>query len=129
MKNKYLFGGIIIVVFIGLMGYLVTQSSIKYENNINKIKTENKTVKATGQWVREKDYIYNLKNRMFTFYMKDEQGNQMKVVYNGAIPNNFKSAQSLVVSGKYQNGYFKANSILTKCPSKYEGQKIQSSGI
>lgn len=129
MKNKYLFGGIIIVVFIGLMGYLVTQSSIKYENNINKIKTENKTVKATGQWVREKDYIYNLKKRMFTFYMKDEQGNQMKVVYNGAIPNNFKSAQSLVVSGKYQNGYFKANSILTKCPSKYEGRKIQSSGI
>ncbi|MCH7972958.1 MAG: cytochrome c maturation protein CcmE [Bacteroidetes bacterium] len=129
MKNKYLFGGIIIVVFIGLMGYLVTQSSIKYENNINKIKTENRTVKATGQWVREKDYNYDLKNRMFTFYMKDEQGNQMKVVYNGAIPNNFKSAQSLVVSGKYQNGYFKANSILTKCPSKYEGQKIQSSGI
>ncbi len=129
MKNKYLFGGFIIVVFVGLMGYLVTQSNIKYEDNINKIKTENRTVKATGQWVREKDYNYDSKSRMFTFYMKDEQGNQMKVVFNGAIPNNFKSAQSLVVTGKYQDGYFMANSILTKCPSKYQGQNIQSSGI
>ncbi len=129
MKNKYLFGGFILVVFIGLMGYLVTQSNIKYEDNINKIKTENRTVKATGKWVREKDYTYDAKNRVLTFYMKDEQGNQMKVVYNGAIPNNFKSAQSLVVTGKYQDGYFMANSILTKCPSKYQGQKIQNTGI
>ena len=129
MKNKYFFGGFIIVIFVGLMGYLVTQSNIKYENNISKIKTESKTVKATGQWVREKDYNYDSKNRILSFYMKDEQGNQMKVVFNGAIPNNFKSAQSLVVTGKYQDGYFMANSILTKCPSKYQGQKVQSSGI
>jgi len=129
MKNKYLFGGFIIVVFVGLMGYLVTQSNIRYEDNINKVKTENKTVKATGQWVKEKDYTYDNKNRMLTFYMKDEQGNEMKVVFNGAIPNNFKSAQSLVVTGKYSDGYFTANSILTKCPSKYQEQKVQSSGI
>ena len=129
MKNKYFFGGFIIVIFVGLMGYLVTQSNIKYENNISKVKTENKTVKATGQLVREKDYTYDNKNRTLTFYLKDEQGNQMKVVFNGAIPNNFKSAQSLVVTGKYQDGYFMANSILTKCPSKYQGRKVQSSGI
>ncbi len=129
MKNKYLFGGFIIVVFIGLMGYLVTQSNIKYENNISKVKTENKTVKATGELVREKEYNYDNKNRVLTFYMKDEHGNQMKVVFNGAIPNNFKSAQSLVVTGKYRDGYFLANSILTKCPSKYQGQNIQNSGI
>ncbi|PJA98705.1 MAG: cytochrome C biogenesis protein [Ignavibacteriales bacterium CG_4_9_14_3_um_filter_30_11] len=129
MKNKYFFGGFIIVVFVGLMGYLVTQSNIKYEDNINKVKTENKTVKATGLWVKEKDYTYDNKNRMLTFYMKDAQGNEMKVVFNGAVPNNFKSAQSLVVTGKYNDGYFMANSILTKCPSKYQGQKVQSSGI
>ena len=129
MKNKYFFGGFIIVIFVGLMGYLVTQSNIKYENNISKVKTENKTVKATGQLVREKDYTYDNKNRTLTFYLKDEQGNQMKVVFNGAIPNNFKTAQSLVVTGKYQDGYFMANSILTKCPSKYQGRKVQSSGI
>jgi len=129
MKNKYFFGGFILVVFIGLIGYLVTQTNIKYENDINKVKVENRTVKATGKWVREKDYNYDSKNRMFTFYMKDDQGNQMKVVFKGAIPNNFKSAQSLVVTGKYKNGYFMANSILTKCPSKYQGQKFQSSSI
>ena len=41
MKNKYIFGGAIIVLFLGLMGYLFTQSNIKYESNFtNVMKTE-----------------------------------------------------------------------------------------
>ena len=38
MKNKYVFGGFIIVVFLGLLGYLLTQSNIKYEEDFTKVK-------------------------------------------------------------------------------------------
>ena len=52
MKNKYVFGGFIIIIFVGLMGYLVTQSNIKYEDNINKIKTEiEKFIPPSGELV------------------------------------------------------------------------------
>lgn len=132
MKNKYIFGGIIIAVFLGLMAYLFTQSNIKYVSNFAVVKKENKTVRATGSWVREKNYVIDKENRTFTFYMVDDHGNQMKVVYNGTIPNNFESAKSVVVTGQYENGYFHANSILTKCPSKYESQSakgVKTSGI
>jgi cytochrome c-type biogenesis protein CcmE len=61
--------------------------------------------------------------------MADEKGTQMKVVYEGTIPNNFESAQSIVVTGKYSDGYFHAKEILTKCPSKYQEQEVKSSGI
>ena len=127
MKNKYLFGGAIIVVFLSLMVYLFTQSNIKYENNFAQVMNQTKTVKATGSWIKDKSYKIDRSNNTFTFYMQDEHGNVMKVVYDGTIPNNFESARSVVVTGKYKDGYFHAREILTKCPSKYEGENIKTS--
>ena len=122
MKNKYVFGAIIIVVFLGLMGYLFTQSNIQYEEDFNKVKAAGKTVKATGQWVKFKSYKVDKENRTFSFYMSDAKGVELNVIYEGTIPNNFESAMSVVVTGKYENGHFYAKEILTKCPSKYEQQ-------
>jgi len=125
MKNKYIFGGVIVAVFLFLMIYLLTQSNIQYESDFVKVMAKDKTVKATGSWVKEKNYELSKENKTFTFYMADKSGNQMKVVYEGTIPNNFESAVSVVVTGKYQNGYFHAKDILTKCPSKYEQQNVK----
>lgn len=122
MKNKYLFGGVIVVVFLSLTIYLLTKTNIAYENNFAKIKQTEKTVKATGQWVKEKNYSLDRENNKFIFFMKDDAGDEMKVVYDGTIPNNFESATSVVVTGVYKEGYFHARDILTKCPSKYEEQ-------
>lgn len=129
MKNKYIFGGIIIVLFLGIMAYLFTQSNIKYESNFVNVKSTDKTVKATGSWVKEKSYDMNREQNTFSFIMKDETGNEMKVIYEGAMPNNFESATSVVVTGSYRNGYFHAKDILTKCPSKYEQKSVQSSSM
>ena len=122
MNNKYLFGGIIIVVFLGLMAYLFTQTNISYENNFKQVMSSNKTIKATGAWVKSKSYQIDKEKNSFTFYIVDNFGTEMKVVYNGTIPNNFESATSVVVTGKYNDNYFAASDILTKCPSKYEEQ-------
>jgi cytochrome c-type biogenesis protein CcmE len=127
MKNKYVFGGIIIAVFLVLMGYLFTQSNIEYVDDFNEVMSTEKTVKATGSWVKEKNYQIDNQNKTFSFFMADDHGKQMKVIYEGAIPNNFESATSVVVTGKYENGYFHAKDILTKCPSKYEEQTANSS--
>jgi len=128
MKNKYMFGGAIIVIFLALMVYLFTQTNIQYESNFASIKHKSKTFKATGSWVREKNFEIDKAHKTFSFYMKDEKGDEMKVVYAGTMPNNFESVTSVVVTGKYINGTFHASDVLTKCPSKYEGQPaIESS--
>lgn len=129
MKNKYIFGGAIIVLFLGLMGYLFTQSNIKYETNFKEVMNQTRTVKATGSWVKEKSYEINKADRTFSFYMRDEKGNVMRVIYDGTIPNNFETAKSVVVTGKYQNGIFHAKDILTKCPSKYEAESTNASSM
>ncbi|MFH0734816.1 MAG: cytochrome c maturation protein CcmE [bacterium] len=122
MKNKYIFGGIIIAVFFTIMAYLFTQTDIKYENDFSKIVNSQHTIKATGAWVKSKNYSIDKINNEFSFYMIDSFGKELKVVYSGAIPNNFESCTSVVVTGKFKNGNFVASDILTKCPSKYETQ-------
>ena len=122
MNSKYMFGGIIIVVFFGIMAYLFTQTNVSYEENFTRIRLSDKTMKATGQWVKAKSYQIDRENNLFRFVMKDADGTEMKVVYKGTIPNNFESSTSVVVTGKYRNDQFEATEILTKCPSKYEEQ-------
>ena len=123
MKNKYMFGGAIIVVFLAIMIYLFTQTNVSYEQNFETVMQSGKTVRATGTWVKERNYEVDKANNIFSFYMKDNNGDIMKVVYHGTIPNNFESSTSIVVTGKYHNGNFQATDILTKCPSKYQKEK------
>jgi cytochrome c-type biogenesis protein CcmE len=123
-NGRFVIGGGIIVVCLAFMGYFFTQSSIGYEENLTKVKESGKEVRASGSWVKEKNYAY--KDKVFTFYMKDKAGSEMKVIFKGPIPNNFESATSVVVTGKYEGDAFKAKDILTKCPSKYQDQKPTS---
>jgi len=125
MKNKYIIGGLIIIVFISIMAFLFTQTNIKYEENFANISNNSGTVKATGSWVKEKSYKIDMDKNLFTFYIKDFKGSELKVIYNGTMPNNFESSTSVVVTGKYMNNSFHATDILTKCPSKYESQYEQ----
>lgn len=126
MNSKYIFGGVIIVVFFGIMAYLFTQTNVSYEENFSRIKQSEKTMKATGQWVKAKSYQIDRENNLFRFVMKDADGTELKVVYKGTIPNNFESSRSVVVTGKYRDNQFEATEILTKCPSKYEEQFDQT---
>ncbi|MDP2039058.1 MAG: cytochrome c maturation protein CcmE [Ignavibacteria bacterium] len=126
MKNKYMFGGAIIVVFLGVMVYLFTQTNIQYESSFSKVAQSGKTIKATGVWVKEKSYQIDKAKDVFSFYMKDTQGNEMQVLYHGSMPNNFESSTSVVVTGKYNAGAFHATDILTKCPSKYQEKPVQN---
>lgn len=124
MQNKkYVFGGIIVVVFLAMMSYLFTQSNVSYESDFSKVMEKARTVKATGSWMKERNYEVDKEKKTFSFFMKDDKGTVMKVVYNGTIPNNFEVATSIVVTGVYKEGSFQAKDILTKCPSKYEDQQ------
>ena len=125
MKNKYMFGGAIIIVFLAVMVYLFAQTNVKYENNFDKVMQSGKTLRATGSWIKERNYEIDKQNNLLSFYIKDNQGNMMKVIYHGTIPNNFESSTSIVVTGKYSDGNFHATDILTKCPSKYQDQQKQ----
>jgi cytochrome c-type biogenesis protein CcmE len=71
--------------------------------------------------VQDQETRFDAESGKFIFYMKDDNGQMARVVLDGAKPNNFEIATSVVAKGKFEGDVFQAEMVLTKCPSKYEG--------
>jgi cytochrome c-type biogenesis protein CcmE len=121
MKKKYIIGLSIAVVFIVLAILSFDQSRVEYSGIAN-AKESGKTVQIIGKRLEDKKWGFDARANLLTFTIKDAKGQITDVVYEGAPPNNFDIAPSLVIKGKFKNNLFVATQILTKCPSKYEGQ-------
>ena len=82
-------------------------------------------VKIVGQLSKEKPMIYdpNVDVNLFTFFMKDDNGVEKKVIYTKGKPQDFEMSESLVVTGKLKDDVFVSDEILMKCPSKYKGEE------
>lgn len=123
MKPKVIVAAIIIIGFIIFGSYSFLESNVEYTDVAGAMKTHKK-VQLKGAWSKDKESAFDAKTSTFTFYLKDDNGRECKVVLDGAAPNNFELATSVVAKGRYvpEQGYFHATEILTKCPSKYEAQ-------
>ena len=53
---------------------------------------------------------------------KDNVSQTMWVVFSGAVPDTFKAGAEVIVEGSFvdKNSAFKAEVLMTKCPSKYQ---------
>lgn len=60
------------------------------------------------------------------FVLRDEKSRTVPVVYTGLQPANMGSVTKVVAIGSYREGHFLAHKLLVKCPSKYEGEKIEA---
>ncbi len=120
MKVKIIVAAMVIVAFLVFGAVSFMDSNVEYTDFAKAEKTSKK-VQVKGAWVKEKETQFDAKAGQFTFYMIDDNNREVKVVLDGAKPNNFELATSVVAKGRYRDGYFHANELLTKCPSKYEG--------
>ncbi len=98
-KSKVIIGTAIIIVFlaIGFMSFM--DSKIEYVN-FAEAKERMRTVEVKGQWVKDRETKFDGATNTFSFYMIDDFNNEMKVVLDGAKPNNFDVAESVVAKGK-----------------------------
>jgi cytochrome c-type biogenesis protein CcmE len=54
------------------------------------------------------------------FTIRDVQGTAtVPVVYRGSVPDLFRTGRDVSVEGSLRNGIFVADTLVTKCPSKY----------
>lgn len=120
MKPKIIVGGIVVVAGIILGALNFMESNVEYAN-FSTAERLNKKVQVKGEWVKEQPTSFDADKIKFSFYMKDDANRVAKVVLDGAKPNNFEMATSVVAKGKFVKGEFHASELLTKCPSKYEG--------
>ncbi len=122
MKLKVVVAGVVIVLFIIFGSVSFLQSNVEY-TDVTGAMQKHKKVQLKGQWVKDKGSAFDIRAGQFTFFLVDDAGKECKVILDGAAPNNFELATSVVAKGRFTDeGYFHASELLTKCPSKYEAQ-------
>jgi cytochrome c-type biogenesis protein CcmE len=60
------------------------------------------------------------------FRVRDRDGTgSVPVKYTGTVPDPFRDGREVIVTGKLENGQFvgERNSLVTKCPSKFQNDK------
>jgi cytochrome c-type biogenesis protein CcmE len=117
MNLKLIFGVAAIIGFTSLLMYNFGESISTYTNFEDA--AEMNSAHVAGVWDDTQDYGFSMENKLFTFYMKDEEGETRRVVYPKPKPNNFEQADRLVVIGEMRGETFYASDMLMKCPSKY----------
>ena len=126
MKVKYIIGVVIIIAF-GAFAISSFQSSITPYVSIQEAIESGGAVQVKGQRVDKG--AFDIDENVFKFTLKDENGNQIEVIYDGAKPGNFEQATEVVCQGEYKEGKFHAKNILVKCPSKYQEEEAHPENI
>lgn len=121
LKPLHMIGIAIIVMSIVLGYYGLSASMRPYTTSVAEAKSSNRGVQLAGFLGSKGEY--NAAGK-FTFLLQDSAGNKITVVSNQPKPSNFEQAVSIVAIGQYDDktGEFMAESLLVKCPSKYQEQ-------
>ena len=119
MKTKYIIGITIIVIF-AVFGAMSFKKTLTPYVSFEEARSSGANVQVIGEVVFS-EVEYDLDSHQLRFPILDETGQRMMVTYGGAKPANFEQAEEVVVIGRYENESFKADQLLVKCPSKYQG--------
>ena len=84
----------------------------------------NRTVRVSGE-VDADTIAFNNRELILAFDVTDETGQRMHVVFNGPKPDQMRQGADAIVEGKYDGETFTAQSLLLKCPSRYEEGTIE----
>ncbi|RZA03240.1 MAG: cytochrome c maturation protein CcmE [Sphingobacteriaceae bacterium] len=125
MKKSSIFGLIVIAIAIAVI-ISVYSSSSTYGTFSDAKQTESQ-LQVVGQLDKGKDLEYDATKdaNYFSFYMNDNKGQNCKVVFSGAKPQDFERSEQIVLTGQMRGNEFHASKILMKCPSKYTKDQVE----
>lgn len=122
MKLKTIIGLAVMAGFAGLL-FLNFGSQVGGYMSFDQAASSDAKAHVVGTWVEDMPTEYDRSANVFTFHMRDQNGNIQRVRYANPKPANFEDATEIVVEGYAQNEAFVAEHILVKCPSKYNETK------
>jgi cytochrome c-type biogenesis protein CcmE len=124
MKKSSIFGLIVIAIAIAII--ICTYSSSSTYGTFKDAKQTASELHVVGHLVKDKQLYYEPTKdaNYFSFFLKDNTGQECKVVFAGTKPQDFERSEQIVLTGAMKGGEFHASDILMKCPSKYTQDKI-----
>lgn len=124
MKKIHLIG--IALIAIAIMVLMSMSNDMGTYATFEDAMNTGKKVKIAGQLSKDKEMVYNPQEdaNYFSFFIKDAEEVEKKVVLLAAKPQDFELSEQLVLTGKMQGDVFMASDMLMKCPSKYKDEEI-----
>jgi len=132
INTKFIAGGLLLLTFVVFLGWQMFQATLTtgaYYRTVDEIYAEVPNI--YGERVRVNGIVidgsedWNAQEITLKFAIHDENGDEnstpLPIVFYGPRPDNFQRAASAIVEGTLlEDGSFKADSLLLKCPSRYE---------
>jgi cytochrome c-type biogenesis protein CcmE len=125
MKRSSILGLVVIAVAIAVIISVMSNSSTY--STFNEAKKTSSELNVVGLLDKQKALHYDAAKdaNYFSFYVKDNNGEECKVVFIGTKPQDFEKSEKIVLTGQMIGNEFHASKILTKCPSKYTKDTIE----
>jgi cytochrome c-type biogenesis protein CcmE len=128
-KTKFIVGGAVIVLAIIYLIYTGIQSTSAYFLTVEELHAQEtamagRNVRVSGM-VDAETVDFNNKDLILKFEITGEDGGRLPVVFNGPKPDQMREGAEAIVEGKFDGGAFTAQTLLLKCPSRYEEGTIE----
>jgi|SRR5476651_457636 len=125
MKKSSILG--IVVIAIAIAVIISTYSKSSTYGSFKEAAVTNAQLQIVGHLDKGKELYYDATKdaNYFSFYMKDNKGQECKVVFTGTKPQDFERSEQVVLTGQMAGNEFHASKILMKCPSKYTQDKVE----
>lgn len=128
-KMKFIIGGVVIALAIVFLIYSGIQSNATYFLTVDELYAKgevqyNRPVRVSGKVVGD-TIAFNNRDLILSFDITSETGETMPVVFNGPKPDQMRHEAEAILEGKYDGEVFTAQSLLLKCPSRYEEGTIE----
>ena len=130
MKKKAILKTVIGVTIIGAcLTYFMwqaMQSSWAYYYSVdeliaNKAVAGSSSLRVAGR-VKAESVVRDLEKTLLTFALSGS-ANELPIQYKGSVPDNFTEGKEVVVEGRLDTaGVFHAETLMTKCESKYKAR-------
>lgn len=125
-KNlKFIIGGLLLVGLVIALMVQATLSTGAYYMTVGEL--NGKGASIVGERVRVSGTVvdgsedWRPEEITLRFSIVDENGAQLPIIFSGPRPDNFQRAASAIVEGELlPDGSFQAETLLLKCPSRYE---------
>ena len=129
MKKTHLIGIVLIGIAIVMLTFAADDMS-SFSTFADAAMNSTEKVKVIGELAKDKEVYYNPIEdpNYFSFYMKDPEGTEKKVVLLAAKPQDFERSEQIVLTGQMKGNEFIASDMLMKCPSKYKDEEIYIKG-
>jgi cytochrome c-type biogenesis protein CcmE len=120
---SFLLGGVAILAAILYLVYANTQANAVYYMTVSELlhctTCNTQSVRVAGV-VQQGSIVRDEQNERITFVINDGK-QSLPVTYTGVVPDIFRAGIQVVVEGRYVgHGPFQAQTLLAKCPSKFQ---------